>query len=69
MSPLDKLDHELEAIIRELTLRIVAPRLGEFEGVWEVTNRVCDRYEILGTNEGCSASVGNDESVASPRTV
>ena len=46
MSPLAQCDQELEKLIRELTLRIVAPRLNEFYCVWEVANRVCDRYEI-----------------------
>jgi hypothetical protein len=46
MSPLAQFDRELEKVIRELTLRIVAPRLSEFDFVWEVANKVCDRYEI-----------------------
>jgi hypothetical protein len=46
MSPLVQFDRELEKIIRELTLRIVAPRLREFDGVWEAANEICDRYEI-----------------------
>jgi hypothetical protein len=46
MSPLEQLDRELEKIIRELTLRIVAPHLTEFECVWEAANEICDRYEI-----------------------
>ena len=46
MSPLAQFDQELEKIIRELTLKILAPRLGEFDGIWEVADSVCDRYEI-----------------------
>ena len=42
MSPLAQFDQELEKIIRELTLKILAPRLGEFDAIWEVANRVCD---------------------------
>ena len=58
MSPLAQLDRQLESIIRELTLRIVAPRLGEFDCVWEITNRVCDRYKIraVGSSEVLVAS-------------
>lgn len=46
MSPLVQLDHELERILRELTLRIVIPRLSEFDSVWEAANRVCDHYAV-----------------------
>jgi hypothetical protein len=46
MSPLVQLDRQLDIIIRELTLRLVAPRWSEFDHVWETTNRVCDRYGI-----------------------
>jgi hypothetical protein len=46
MSPLAQFDRELEKAIRELTLGIVAPRLSEFDFVWEAANKVCDRYEI-----------------------
>jgi hypothetical protein len=46
MSPLAQFDQELEKIIRELTQRILAPRLREFDGVWEAANKICDRYEI-----------------------
>jgi hypothetical protein len=46
MSPLAQFDRELEKIIRELTQRILAPRLREFDGVWEAANKICDRYEI-----------------------
>jgi hypothetical protein len=46
MSPLARVDRELEKVIRELALRIVAPRLSEFDFVWEVANKVCDRYKI-----------------------
>lgn len=46
MSPLAQLDRQLESIIRELTLRLVVPKLSEFDCVWELANRVCDRYAI-----------------------
>ena len=49
MSPLAQFEQEFEKAIRELTLRIVVPRLSQFEVVWEVANRVCDRYEITKT--------------------
>jgi hypothetical protein len=49
MTPLAKFDGELEKIIGELTLRIVAPRWSEFEAVWEVANSVCDGYDIQKT--------------------
>jgi hypothetical protein len=46
MSPIAQLDHQLEEMIRELSVRIVVPRLSEFEDVWEISNRVCDRYGL-----------------------
>jgi hypothetical protein len=55
MTPLAKFDSELEKIIGELTLRIVAPRWSEFESVWQVTNDVCDQYHIHKTTERYSA--------------
>ena len=39
-------DPLLEEIIRELTLRIVAPRWTEFDSVWETAIRVCGRYDL-----------------------
>jgi hypothetical protein len=36
----------MEAIIREVSLRILVPRLSEFDCVWEAANQICDRYEI-----------------------
>ena len=46
MSPLEQLDQALDNIIRQLTLRILVPRLGEFDRVWEIANQVCDRYHF-----------------------
>jgi hypothetical protein len=46
MSPLVQLDRQLEVIVRELTLRLIAPRWSEFDSVWVAANRVCDRYGI-----------------------
>jgi hypothetical protein len=44
MSPLAQVDFELESVIRELTVRIVVPKMSEFDDVWEAANRVCDEY-------------------------
>jgi len=46
MSPLAKLDRELENLIRNLSQRLVTPDWCEFEMVWEAAHRVCDRYQI-----------------------
>ncbi len=51
MSALAKFDHDLEQIIAELALRIVAPTFSEFESVWEAANRICDLYPITNTTE------------------
>lgn len=46
MSPLAQADRELDLVIRELTMRIVVPRMGEFDDVWDIANRICDRYGL-----------------------
>jgi len=46
MASLAQLDRELEKLIAELTLRLIVPRMSEFDSVWEAANRVCDRYEV-----------------------
>ncbi|HZQ22605.1 MAG TPA: hypothetical protein VFA89_07365 [Terriglobales bacterium] len=46
MSPLQQFDEQMESLIRELTTRIVVPRLSEFDEVWEAANRVCDHYDL-----------------------
>lgn len=46
MSPVAPADQELEIVIRELAMRIVVPRRGEFDDLWESANRVRDRYGI-----------------------
>lgn len=46
MSPVAKFDHELEAVILELITRIVVPKMSEFDDVWDIANRVCDKYEV-----------------------
>lgn len=46
MSSLAEFDQRLEAIIREFTARIVAPRWTEFDTVWETAIRVCERYQL-----------------------
>jgi hypothetical protein len=46
MSPIALADHALEAVIRELSLRILVPRMSDFDEVWEIANRVCDHYGL-----------------------
>jgi hypothetical protein len=46
---LDPFDQKLEKIIRELTLRIMAPNWGEFDRVLESANKICDRYALKKT--------------------
>jgi hypothetical protein len=46
MSPMSQFDQESEKIIRELTLRIAAPRWSQFHCAWETANKVYDRCEI-----------------------
>jgi len=53
MTPFARLDRDLESIILELALRIVALRESEFEKVWVAANKICDRYEITNTSS-CS---------------
>jgi len=50
MNPLAQLDRDLERIILELALHIVALRESEFEKVWVAANKICDRYEIGNTS-------------------
>ena len=52
MSPIAQADKELDNVIRELTMRIVVPRMGEFDDVWDVANRVCDRYGLGKSGQG-----------------
>lgn len=57
MSPVEQVDQELETVIRELAMRIVVPRMGEFEYLWEIANRVCDRYGLeKSVNSGASSN-------------
>jgi hypothetical protein len=44
MSPVAQADQELESVIRELAMRILVPRMSDFDDVWEIANRICDRY-------------------------
>ena len=44
--PLAQLDRLLENILWELTFRFVVPRLSEFDSLWDIANRICDRYQI-----------------------
>jgi len=46
MSALAEFDKKLEKMIGELTLRILVPRWTEFDAIWDITTRVCDRYEL-----------------------
>ena len=46
MASLAQLDRDLEKVIAELTLRLIVPRMSEFDSVWEAANRVCDRYAV-----------------------
>jgi hypothetical protein len=46
VSPIAQADHELEVVIRELSMRILVPRMTDFDDVWEIANRVCDRYGL-----------------------
>ena len=46
MSPLEKADNDLEAAISEIAMRIVVPRMSDFDDLWEIANRVCDRYNL-----------------------
>jgi hypothetical protein len=57
MSPVAQADQELETAIRELAMRIVVPRMGQFEYLWEIANRVCDRYGLeKSVNSGASSN-------------
>lgn len=44
MSPIAQFDQEMDKLIQELAMRIVVPLINDFDDVWEVANRVCDRY-------------------------
>jgi len=46
MSPIAQADQELESVIRELAMHIFVPRMGEFDDVCKIANRVCDRYGL-----------------------
>jgi hypothetical protein len=39
-------DRELEAVIGELAMPIVVPRMREFDDVWKIANRICNRYGL-----------------------
>jgi hypothetical protein len=47
MSRLAQVDYELESVIRELAMRIVVPKMSEFDDVWKTANRVCDQYGLV----------------------
>ena len=46
MSPIDEFDQKLERMIRDFALRIIVPNWTEFDGVFEASIRVCDRYQL-----------------------
>ena len=46
MSPVERCNSELERVIADLALRIIAPRESEFDAVWDIANAVCDRYDL-----------------------
>jgi hypothetical protein len=56
MSSLAQADQELETVIRELAMRIVVPRMGVFDDLWEIANRICDRYGLESVNSGASSN-------------
>jgi hypothetical protein len=57
MSPVAQADQELETVIRELAMRIVVPRMGVFDDLWEIANRICDRYGLeKSVNSGASSN-------------
>lgn len=51
MSPIDEFDQKLERMIHDFALRIIVPNWTEFDGVFEASIRVCDRYRIGQTHE------------------
>jgi hypothetical protein len=61
MSSLEQADQQLETVIRELAMRIVVPRMGVFDDLWEITNRIRGRY-------GPEKSVNSGTSSNSDRT-
>jgi hypothetical protein len=46
MSPLAQLDQLLGQIIAEMARRSAGPDWGEFDRVWDLANKVCDRYGL-----------------------
>ena len=58
MSPVAQAGEELDSVIRELMMRIVVPRMSEFDDVWAIANRVCDRYGL-----GPSGDDGNQSAL------
>jgi hypothetical protein len=44
--PTVELEQKLEGIMRSFAQRIVVDRLAEFDAVWDIAIRVCDRYEL-----------------------
>jgi hypothetical protein len=46
MSPISEFDRRMEQLIRTFSLRILVPQWNEFDAVWKIANRVCDRYRL-----------------------
>jgi hypothetical protein len=45
MSAIAQLDYMSDEIIYTLARRVIICSLGEFDRVWEATNKICDRYQ------------------------
>lgn len=39
-------DQASEEVVYELVRRLVVSRLGEFERIRDITNKICDRYHV-----------------------
>ena len=46
MGRIQQADEELRSVIAQLTTRIMIQKMSDFEDVWIVANRVCDRYQL-----------------------
>jgi hypothetical protein len=43
---MEQFDQASGEIIYELARRLIVYRLGEFERVWKVANKICDGYQL-----------------------
>jgi hypothetical protein len=46
MPEAEKLNFEFNRITSDLAKRIAAPRMTEFEDIWQKANAICDRYGL-----------------------